>query len=67
VEAPVGGHRTEVRFPWEEQAIVDVTADARVFAKVQVAVAEAPPITADEFADIADGLSGGKPGPEQEA
>jgi hypothetical protein len=67
VEAPVGGHRTEVRFPWEEQAIVDVTPDARVFAKVQVAVAEAPPITADEFADIAHGLSGGKPGPEQEA
>lgn len=50
--APEGGHRAAISFPAGADGIADVTAHARVFAKVQVAVAEAAPIDTRLIPDL---------------
>jgi hypothetical protein len=53
-----GGHRAAVEFPWGADGVVDVTAEARVFAKVQLALADAPPLAGAELDDLGRGLAG---------
>ena len=65
-EPPAGGHRATVRFPKGAESIVDVTADARVFAKVQAAIAEARPIEEHELEDLGRGLTGESAGPDRD-
>jgi hypothetical protein len=43
-DAPAGGERTVVRFPHGAKGIADVTTDARRFAKIQSALANAAPL-----------------------
>ena len=43
-DAPAGGVRTVVRFPHGAKGIADVTTDARRFAKIQAALANAAPL-----------------------
>jgi len=43
-DAPAGGERVTVSFPRGAAGIVDVTTDARRFAKIQAALANAPPL-----------------------
>jgi hypothetical protein len=62
VQRPVGGEIGFVRFPHGSDGILDITADARVFARVQVALAEAPPLTGDQLKILEDGLDGRRPG-----
>lgn len=57
-QAPAGGYRGAVRFPWGADGLVDVTAEARVFAKVQLSLAEAPPLGGAELDDLGRGLAG---------
>ena len=52
--SPEGGHRAGIEFPAGDEGIADVTAQARVFAKVQVAVAEAAPIDMRLIPDLRD-------------
>ena len=49
---PAGGHRAAITFPAGADGIADVTAHARVFAKVQVAVAEAAPVDLRLIPDV---------------
>jgi hypothetical protein len=62
VPHPVGGQIELVWFPHQADGILDVTADARVFARVQVALAEAPPLRGDKLEVLGDGLEGHPPG-----
>jgi hypothetical protein len=52
--APPGGHRCGVSVEHDEEGIADVTDHARVFGKVQVAVAEAAPVDVELLPDLVD-------------
>lgn len=61
---PAGGQTESVEFPDGPEGILDVTADARVFARVQVALAEAPPLEGRQLKILEDTLEGRRP-PEE--
>ena len=50
--APPGGHRAELRVDGDEEGIADISDHARVFAKVQVAVADAAPVDVELLPDL---------------
>jgi hypothetical protein len=62
IARPVGGDIGSVWFPEGPNGILDVTADARVFARVQVALTEAPPIAGDQLEVLSEELHGPGPG-----
>lgn len=49
--APAGGERVQVRFPHGSAGIADVTTDARRFAKIQSALANAPALASEQVVD----------------
>ena len=53
--APPGGHRTELSVEADEEGIADISDHARVFAKVQVAVADAAPVDVEMLPDLTGG------------
>ena len=52
--APPGGHRAGVIVEDDEEGIADISDYARVFAKVQVAVADAAPVDVELLPDLTD-------------
>lgn len=50
--APPGGHRAELTVEGDEEGIADISDHARVFAKVQVAVADAAPVDVELLPDL---------------
>jgi hypothetical protein len=58
---PAGGEIGSVAFPDGPEGILDITADARIFARVQVALAEAPPLRGPQLKILEDTLAGRPP------
>jgi hypothetical protein len=52
--APPGGHRAELSVERDEEGIADISDHARVFAKVQVAVADTAPVDVELLPDVKD-------------
>ena len=50
--APPGGHRAQLSVERDEEGIADISDHARVFAKVQVAVADAAPVDVALLPDL---------------
>jgi hypothetical protein len=50
--APPGGHRAELSVVGDEEGLADISDHARVFAKVQVAVADAAPVDVELLPDV---------------